>query len=193
MISKLLSCLCSVSENNPRLDTFNTSSTWLNFLLSTEILRSIFVLMNLSSIPPILLFDWKHTSYGNPKKDILQDAPIPCGKKIVLTHYFDANLIYNILLEKSITSIIHFWNKIPMDWYSKKQLIAKTATYGHEFLASCTCFEQAIDHHNYVHYLDASLHEISFVWGNNESMINSSINPDARLHKPHNILSFYFV
>ena len=33
----------------------------------------------------------------------------------------------------------------------------------------------------------------SYVWGDNESMINSATVPDAKLHKRHNILSFHFV
>ena len=34
---------------------------------------------------------------------------------------------------------------------------------------------------------------MDYVWGDNESMINSSIVPDAKLYKRHNILSFHFV
>ena len=80
-----------------------------------------------------------------------------------------------------------------MDRYAKKQSTSKTATYGSEFLACRTCFEQAIDHRNYIRYLGAPLHEISFAWGDNESMVNSATIPEARLHKRHNILSFHFV
>ncbi len=148
---------------------------------------------DIGEIPPIPPFEWKYTPYGTPKEDIPQDAPTPRGKRIILTHYFDANLMHDILSGKSVTGVIHFWNKTPMDWYSKKQSTAETATYGSEFLTGRTCFEQTIDHRKYIRYLGAPLHDISFAWGDNESMINSSTNPDARLHKRHNILSFHFV
>ena len=34
---------------------------------------------------------------------------------------------------------------------------------------------------------------MDYVWGDNETMINSSTIPDAKLPKRHNILSFHFV
>ena len=34
---------------------------------------------------------------------------------------------------------------------------------------------------------------MDYKWGDNETMINSSTIPDAKLHKRHNILSFHFV
>ena len=80
-----------------------------------------------------------------------------------------------------------------MDWYAKKQSTSETATYGSEFLACRTCFEQAIDHRNYIRYLGANLHEISFAWGDNEGMVNSATIPEARLHKRHNLLSYHYV
>ena len=80
-----------------------------------------------------------------------------------------------------------------MDWYSKKKTTSKTATYGSEFLSGSTCFEQSIDHRNYLQYLRVSIHDISFAWGDNDDMINSAILPEKKLHKRHNILSFHFV
>ena len=74
----------------------------------------------------------------------------------------------------SVTGVIHFWDRTPMDWYPKKQCTPETATtYGLEFLAYCTCFKQDIDQKNYVWYFGAQLNENSFSWGDNELMINS--------------------
>jgi hypothetical protein len=44
-----------------------------------------------------------------------------------------------------MTGILHFMNKTPIDWYSKKQATVKTATYGSEMVAFCTGVEQIID------------------------------------------------
>ena len=38
-----------------------------------------------------------------------------------------------------------------------------------------------------------NLNDKTYVFGDNESMINSSIIPHARLHKRHNILSYHYV
>ena len=79
-----------------------------------------------------------------------------------------------------------------MMWYSKKQATSETATYGAEFLAVRTCMEQIIDLRNLFRYLGVPICEHSYVWGDNESQVTSSIFPYARLNKCHNILSYHF-
>ena len=113
--------------------------------------------------------------------------------KIVLTHYFDANLMHNVLDGKAVTGCLHFANKTPIMWYSKKQSTSETATYGAEFSAARTCFEQIIDLRQSLRYLGVPVHDISYVFGDNKAMIESSKFPYARLNKRHNILSFHFV
>ena len=148
---------------------------------------------DISTIPTPIGHNWKHTAYGSPTENIPHDAPPPLGKRVLLTHYFDANLMHDVLSGKAVTGVLHFYNKTPIDWYSKKQSTTETATYGAEFLACRTCFEQIIDHRNYLRYLGVPIYDVSLVWGDNESMINSARIPDARLHKRHNILSFHYV
>ena len=126
--------------------------------------------------------------YGNPIKDKQRDAPDPLGKCVTITSYFDANLMHDILSGKACTGIIHFLNKTPIDWYSKKQAILETATYSAEYCAYCTCIEQIVDLWNILQYLGVNLNDKTYVFGDNESMIKSSTIPHARLHKHHNIL-----
>ena len=42
-------------------------------------------------------------------------------------------------------------------------------------------------------YLGVPIHECSYMFGDNESVVNSSSVPDARLHKRHTALSFHRV
>ena len=42
------------------------------------------------------------------------------------------------------TGCLHFVNKTPVDWYSKKQATVETATYGSEFVAAKTVTEQTM-------------------------------------------------
>jgi hypothetical protein len=93
-----------------------------------------------SGIPKMQEYEWEHSVHGNPTEDIPTDSPPPLGKRIVLTHYFDANLMHNVLSGKPVTGVVHFCNKTPVDWYCKKQSTTETATYGSEFLACQTCF-----------------------------------------------------
>jgi hypothetical protein len=137
--------------------------------------------------------DWSQSVYGEHIEDLPDDMPVPLGKKVTLTHWFDANLMHDVLSGKAVTGCIHFANKTPMMWYSKKQSTTETATYGAEFCAGRTCIEQLIDLRNTFRYLGVPVHDISYVFGDNESMVNSSKFPYARLHKRHNILSYHYV
>ena len=42
-------------------------------------------------------------------------------------------------------------------------------------------------------YLGVPINEISYLFGNNETMVQSSSFPHAPLHKRHNILSYHYV
>lgn len=148
---------------------------------------------DLSSFNNKLAFDWSKTVYGEHKEEIPNDAPVPLGKRVTLIHYFDANLMHDVLSGKSVTGCIHLANKTPIMWYSKKQATSETATYGAEFVAGRTCIEQTVDLRNTFRYLGVPINDISYVFGDNESMIDSSSFPYARLRKRHNILSFHYV
>lgn len=142
---------------------------------------------------PLDFKEWRDTAYGHHDKDIPSDAPPPLGKRVVLSHYYDASLMHDVLNGKAVTGVLHFYNKTPIDWYCKKQATAETATYGAEFSACRTCLEQIIDHRNYLRYLGIPVYKYSYIWGDNESQIQSAIIPHSKLKKRHNILSYHYV
>ena len=138
-------------------------------------------------------YDWSHSVYGNPTEQIPSDAPSPLGLHVILTHYVDANLYHDMLTGRSVTAIIHMLNGTPIDAYSKKQSTVETATYGSEFVAARTCVEQIIDLRNTLRYLGVPIKGNSYMFGDNESVVNSSSIPDSKLHKRHTALSFHRV
>jgi hypothetical protein len=143
---------------------------------------------------PNFEYDWARTVYGDVKELILEDAPRPLGKHVTLTHFADANLMHDMISGKSVTGILHMVNKTPIDWYSKKQQsTVETATYGSEFVAARTCIEQIIDLRLTLCYLGVPSREKSFMFGDNESIINSATQVHAKLHKRHTMLSFHRV
>jgi hypothetical protein len=90
-------------------------------------------------------YDWSKSIYGNVSEAVPKDAPEPLGKPVTMTHYQDANLYHDIITGRSVTAILHFLNKFPMDWYSKKQATVETATYGSEYISARTCVDQIVD------------------------------------------------
>ena len=142
---------------------------------------------------PNFEYDWSKSVYGDVEEIIPKDAPDPLGRHVTLTHYVDANLMHDLITGRSVTGILHLVNKTPIDWYSKKQATVETATYGSEFVASRTCVEQVIDLRNTLRYLGVPIREKSYMFGDNQSVVNSSTQVHAKLHKRHTMLSFHRV
>jgi hypothetical protein len=138
-------------------------------------------------------YDWAQSVYGDVSEIIPDDAPTPLGNYVTLTHYYDANLFHDMLTGRSVTGILHLFNKTPIEWYSKKQATVETATYGSEFIAARTCVDQIIDLRTSLCYLGVPIRNKSYVFGDNQTVVNSSVIPHAKLHKRHNALSFHRV
>lgn len=131
--------------------------------------------------------------YGNVKELLPSDAPKPLGESFTLTHYVDANLMHDIRTGRSVTACLYFINATPIEWYSKKQATVETATYGSEFMAARTCVEQITDLQTTLCYLGVHVNPKSYMFGDNESVVNSSTTLYTKLTKCHNMLSFHRV
>jgi hypothetical protein len=142
---------------------------------------------------PHFEYDWEKSIYGDVREDIPTDAPKPLGNYVLLTHYLDANLYHDMLTGRSVSGVLHFLNQTPLDWFSKKQGSVETATYGSEFMASRICVKQAIDLRLTLRYLGVPICNQSYMFGDNEAVVNSATKFDAKLHKRHTALSFHRV
>ena len=135
---------------------------------------------------------WENSIYGNIQEHI-GNVLKSLGKPVILTHYVDANLMFDVLTDRSTTSIIHYINGTPIDWYSRKQSTAETATYGSEYVAARTCVEKLIDLRITLGYLGVNIIGPSYMFGDNGSVVNSSMRYNAKLHKRHVALSYHRV
>ena len=138
-------------------------------------------------------FGWEQSVYGNVKELIPEDAPEPKGRLIVMLTFVDANLMHDVVTGRSVTGILHFLNRTPIDYYSKRQSTVETATYGSEFVAARTATEQIMDLRLTLRYLGANIEDRAYMFGDNESVVKSGSVPHAKLHKRHVLLSFHRV
>jgi len=138
-------------------------------------------------------YDWASTVYGDALEILPKDAPVPLGNFVMLSHYVNANLCHDMLMGRSVTGILHYLNKTPIDWYSKKKATIKTATYGSELVSAHLVVEQIVDLQLTLRYLGIPICEKSYLFGDNKLVVNSSAKPHSKLHKHHNALSFHRV
>ena len=131
--------------------------------------------------------------YGNLKEEFPKDAPKPLGNPVITTTYHDANLMHDLLTGRSMMGILHFINKTPIEWFAKKTATVETATYRLEFVSARTAVEQIIDLRTTLRYLGVPVHDTSYLFGDNKSVVDSSTIPHSKLHKRHTLLSFHRV
>ena len=86
-----------------------------------------------------------------------------------------------------------YFNGTTVAYFLKKKETVQTAIYGTEFLAARKCLEQVVELRNYLRYLGVPINSISYVIGDNKSMIDSAIFSFLKLHKRHHILSYHYV
>jgi hypothetical protein len=52
-------------------------------------------------------------------------------------------------------------NKMPIDWYSRKQATIETAAYGSKFISTQTCIDQIVDLNLTLRYLGIPIRDMS--------------------------------
>ena len=124
---------------------------------------------------------------------IPHDAPEALGRPVRITSYVDANLYHDYLTGRSVTGILDLLNGTPIDWYCKKQATVETATYGSEFVAARTCVERNVDMRLTLRYLGVPIRKRTYMFGDNKSVVDSSMIPHVKLNKRHTALSLHRV
>jgi len=145
------------------------------------------------SAVPIPDYDWASSTYGNVEELIPDDMPEPLGKLVQTSTFFDANLCHDMTTGKSVTGILHPLNQTPIDYFSKKQPLVETATYGSEFMSARQATEQVMDIQNTLQYLGVPVITKLYMFGDNKTVCDSATKPTAKLNKRHAILSYHRV
>jgi hypothetical protein len=95
-----------------------------------------------------------------------------------MTTFVDANLGHDKISGKSCTGILHFLNKTPFDWFSKKQGSVESATFGSENVAARTELEQEIKANKLaLMHLGVPIHNTPILLGDNKSAIDGNTQP----------------
>ena len=138
-------------------------------------------------------YDWMETVYGNPTEEILDGAPDAKWNTVHTTTYCNANLLHDLVTGRSATGILHFFNQMPTDWFSKWQNQVESATYGSEFMVAHHAVEQIIDLCYTLCMLGVPINGPSWLFGDNKSVVISSFIPHSGLNKQWNVLSYHKV
>ena len=129
--------------------------------------------------------------YPDAMQQIPPDMPEPLGASVYITCFVDADHAGNKVTRRSHSGILIYVNSAPIIWYSKRQNTVESSTFGSEIVA----LRQATD------MIEALLYKLRMfgvpieyearVLCDNESVVKSGTNPEARLSKKHNSIAFH--
>ena len=72
-----------------------------------------------SNIPDIQDYhDWRDTAYKHHQEELPTNVLPPLGRRVIITHYYNASLMHDVLSGKAVTGILYVYNKTPIDSYS---------------------------------------------------------------------------
>ena len=84
-------------------------------------------------------------------------------------------------------------NKTPTFWHSKKQSTVETSTCDLEHSSDRTCVEQILNFCITLRCLGAPIRKLSYMLGDNDFVVKSSMTPQGKICKRHVALSFHRV
>ncbi|MGL5935946.1 MAG: Ty1/Copia family ribonuclease HI, partial [Cetobacterium sp.] len=137
-------------------------------------------------------YEWEKTVYGNVKEETPKDAPKPQGKCVIMTSYVDANLYHDMITGRLVTTVLHFLNQTPIEWFTKKQPTVETATYGSEFVAAKTAVQQIMGLRQTLQYLGVEVEGSTRLFGDNGSVVKGGSIPHSVLKKRHHGISYHY-
>lgn len=145
-------------------------------------------LYDTTNFPPTA--DW-HDFYRDAAEIIPDDAPPPRGRMVSMHCFVDADHASNRVTRRSQTGIIVFLNRAPIAWHSKRQNTVESSTFGSEYIAMKTAVEllQALRYK--LRWFGIPIDGPVNVFGDNESVINSTQKPEATLTKKHNGIAYH--
>ena len=119
--------------------------------------------------------------------------PKPCGNKVVILAFVDANHAGNVVTRRSHTGIIIFVQNAPIIWYSKRQNTVEAATFGSEFVALRICKEMIVALRTKLRLFGVPIDGPANVFCNNCRVVKNASIPELTLMKKHNLINYHAV
>ena len=105
--------------------------------------------------------------------------------------FFDSDHDHGVWTRRSCTGLIVYVGRTPVVWFAKRQTSIQSLTYGEEFMAGRTAYEEAIAMKYMLHCLCCKLNGRTLLPGDNLGMLQSSSWADSCLKKKHVSLSYH--
>ena len=131
--------------------------------------------------------------YPDSEDQLPYNMPQPRGNPVDISVFVDADHAGNRVTRRSHTGIIIYVNQAPIMWYSKKQNTIETSTFGSEFVALKIAVKLVESLIYKLRMFGVPIEGEARIFCDNESVVNSSGNPETVLKKKHCSVAYHKV
>ena len=139
----------------------------------------------------------KEVDFGNQHQDFKEEIdpqfPEPLCKEMDVDIFVDSNHGHDKVTGKSLTGVVAFVGRTPVDADSKRQPSCQAATYGSEYTSLRKGVEKAVTVRYYLRSMGVKVTKPSRIWADNRSTIISSTEPGSALKNKMVAMSYHTV
>jgi hypothetical protein len=139
--------------------------------------------------------DWTSSEFGHIDGDeaVPENAPVPRGRGFTISAKVDADHASDTVSRRSRTGILVWVNCALVHWWSKKQNSVESSSFGSEFIAMKQCCEYLRGLRYKLRMMGIPVNGPAFIFGDNQSVLANTTNPDSTLKKKSQSIAYHFV
>lgn len=137
--------------------------------------------------------DWEATEFGEVEESLPCGMPQPRGFGFTMRAFIDADHAGDVVTRRSRSGFIVYLNSAPIYWLSKKQTSVETSSFGSEFMAMKHCTEYIKGLRYKLRMMGIPCEGPTYVFGDNQSVLCNTTDPDSTLKKKSNSIAYHFV
>ena len=141
--------------------------------------------------------DWSHSVYVGDDAELSEpvpdNAPEQRGHGFTMRLFCDSDHAGDSVTRRSRTGYLVYLQNAMIQWYSKKQTSVETSSFGSEFMALKVATEYVRGLRYKLRMMGIPINECCYVYGDNQSVLVNSSQPDSALKKKSNSIAFHHV
>ena len=110
-----------------------------------------------------------------------------------MREFVDSDHAGDMINRRSRTGFLIFLNNAPIYWFSKKQEICETSSFGSEFIAMKSCCGYVRGLRYKLRMMGIPVELPTYIFGDDQSVLINSSNPHSSIKKKSSSIAFYFV
>ena len=139
--------------------------------------------------------DWMSSEFGHidGQEAMLPKMPEPCGQGFIMSAKVDADHASDTVMYQLHTGFLVYLNSAPVYWWSKKQNLVESSSFGSKFIAMKQCCEYLHGLHYKLCMMGILVIGPVFIYGDNQSVLANTTIPDSTLKKKSQSIAYHFV